>query len=221
MKIKALILVIILIIAAKAQSYEFKINRFNETLIVVNHPVLGVNCAPASLGKISGVEGVQNSNKHFFLKLTPKQRLGDLFCSFKLSNQELVDVKFELGDFIETPLVDITRSEKELITNDEFEEFIQFSRGMRSGYKNVINSDRNERVIKGGVNTYRLNELYMSRSGYYFYVFEILTGSTDKFLKLNNFSSNTLRYSSLIHEEEKTYLIISSSVLINFKKVLP
>jgi hypothetical protein len=221
MKIKALILVVLLVLIAKAQAYEYKVNRYNETLVVFNHPVLGVNCTPASLGKVIGVEGIQNTTSNFFLRLVPNKKDGELFCSFKLSNKELIDVKFALGDFVQTPVVDITRFERDLIKTDELEAFVLFCRGNRHGYKDVMKQGGTTRTIEGNKNTYRLQELYMNSKGVYHYVFEVLTGSTDRFLKLNNFQSNTLKYSSLVHTEGKAYLVLSSNVLINFKRVLP
>jgi hypothetical protein len=221
MKIKTIILIVVLILIAKAQAYEYKVNRFNETLVVFNHPVLGVNCTPASFGKVIGVEGIQNTTTNFFLRLVPNKKDGDLFCSFKLSNKELIDVKFSLGDFVQTPIVDITRTEKDVMKTDELENFVIFCRGSRHGYKDVMNQGGTSRTIEGNKNTYRLQELYINSKGTYHYVLEVLTGSTDRFLKLNNFQSNTLQYSSLIQQGEKAYLVLSSNVLINFKRVLP
>lgn len=221
MKIKMMVLIFLMLVALKANSYEYNINRYNETLIVFNFPVLGVNCTPASFGKIIGVEGIQNSSTNFFLRLVPNKKEGDLFCSFKLANKELIDIKFNLGDFIKTPVVDVARLEKEKENNQEIEQFVSFSRGERNGFKDIIRASSIGKLVKGEKNTYKINELFVSPDGLYFYVFEILTGSTDRFFKLNNFESNSLQFSTLIQHKDKAELILSSYKPIAFKRVLP
>jgi len=188
---------------------------------VFNYPVLGVNCTPASFGKVVGVEGVQNNSTNFFLRLVPNKKEGDLFCSFKLSNRELVDIKFNLGDFVKTPVVDVTRFEKEKMNNQEIEQFIAFTRGERNGFKDIIRSSSKGKLVKGNQNTYKIEDLFISANGVYFYIFEILTGSTDRFFKLNNFESNSLQFSTLIHESERALLVLSAYQPISFKRVLP
>lgn len=215
-----LIILAAFIFAVKAFGYEYNVQRYNETLISFNHAVLGVNCTPNSFGAVDSITGPQSTSQGYFLKLIPTGKKGRLYCSFKLSNKELVTVKFNLGDYFKTPLVDIIRNTKKSKFNKELDFFVAYTRGNTADLKEVESNEIDSRVITKS-NRYKLLNLHISSDGLFFVEYKLKKAVTDKLFRLKNIKADTVQFSSLLNKGSSTYLYLSTKNIHNLERVLP
>lgn len=220
MKSRLFITFTLILSVSSALGYEYNVQRFNETLISFNHAVLGGNCTPNSYGSVHSISGPHSTSQGFFMKLVPTGKKGRIYCSFKLSNKELITVKFNLGDYVKTPLVDIIRKNKKSKFNKALDYFVDYTRGKIVGLEEVESSDLDD-VVNTKSNSYKLKKLHISPDGLFFVKYKLDKAITDKHFRLKNIKADTIQFSSLLNKGSNTYLYMSTKDLSAIRRALP